>query len=339
MTMYISKFRQLSLAAAMGAAVLFGGLFPSGAAFLNPYAHTETLSISGAAEAQYIDQKTDAIFKPAAAPARAASASYEVPQGWSRENLNWNGVSVEKYTAQNPASSRTVFFLHGGGYVGGLHNRYRDWGIHQGDLAGAATLLAVDYRIAPEHTYPAALDDAVAAYKGALAAGYDPGQMVLVGDSAGGNLAAALALYLRDHQIPLPRAIVLISPWVDMGNTLPSRSQNFQKDQILGAKNLRLGGEIARPSYTGTASLTDPYLSPAYADLTGLPPVLITAGGNELFLDDTALLAAHAKAAGALVQYTIYPGMSHDWTILFPELPESAAMNQEIHDFIVHHVK
>ena len=243
-------------------------------------------------------------------------------------------MPVLKYTNPKGRSDRTVLFLHGGGYIGGLHGRYLDWGLHQGDLADAGTLFAVDYRLAPEHTYPAALEDAVTAYRAILKAGTDPQQIVLVGDSAGGNLAAALLLSLRDNKMPLPKAAILISPWGYLGSDLPSHMNNIPKDQVLGAKNVRLGGEVAHPSYRKDAPVTDPYISPVYADLTGLPPMLITAGGDELFLDDAALLAAHATAAGVPVQFTIYPRMSHDWTLLLPELPESAAMDAEIRQFV-----
>lgn len=304
------------------------------AAAVNPYSTVKTVQLSGEAEQQYIADKTTAVFSAAnAAPRNLDPAKYVVPKGWKQEVLKMNGVSVEKYTPVKK-TNRTVFFIHGGGYVGALHDRYRDWGIHQGELAGNATVLELDYRVAPAHLYPAALDDAVKAYTGLLQAGYDPSRMVLIGDSAGGNLASALAVYLRDHKIPMPQSIVLISPWTYMGNEIPSHKNNFTKDQILGQKNTRLVKEIEDPTYPKGGDVTDPYLSTAYADLTGLPPMLITAGGNELLLDDAALLAAHAKAAGVTVQFTIYPGMSHDWTILLPERPESKAMNQEIAKFI-----
>ncbi len=314
------------------AGTLLWGPQPSYASKLNPYSHVETLDISGQEEAAYIQQKTTQIFSASAA-SRSEADGYEVPQGWKQEKLIFHDVPVEKYTFSKTKTDRSVLFFHGGGYVGGLHSRYRDWGIHLAELAGNATLLAVDYRLAPQHVYPAALDDAVTAYKGLLASGYDPERMVMIGDSAGGNLAAALALYLRDHSLPQPKAMILISPWTHMENNLPSRKNNLQKDQILGVKNVRMGSEIVTPSYAQGAVLTEPYLSPSYADLTGLAPMLITAGGDELFLDDTALFASHAEAAGVSVQYTIYPGMSHDWTILLPELPESEAMEKEIAQF------
>ena len=303
------------------------------AARTNPYTNVKTLTVSGQEEAAYIDKKMTAFFHPSAS-GTAGAIGYEAPDNWREQELVFDSVPVLKYTNPKGRSDRTVLFLHGGGYIGGLHGRYLDWGLHQGDLADAGTLFAVDYRLAPEHTYPAALEDAVTAYRAILKAGTDPQQIVLVGDSAGGNLAAALLLSLRDNKMPLPKAAILISPWGYLGSDLPSHMNNIPKDQVLGAKNVRLGGEVAHPSYRKDAPVTDPYISPVYADLTGLPPMLITAGGDELFLDDAALLAAHATAAGVPVQFTIYPRMSHDWTLLLPELPESAAMDAEIRQFV-----
>lgn len=284
--------------ASITALLLFSGVSLTAASYINPYSHVKTVTMSPAEEAAYIDQKTTEIFNPTTPSTSPASTAYVAPQGWMQEKLQFANVPVEKYT--NPAgdAARIVLFLHGGGYVGGLHNRYRDWGIHQAELAGSGTLLAVDYRLAPEHAYPAALDDAVTTYTGLVAVGYDPAKMILVSDSAGGNLALALSLYLWDHYLPLPKAMVLISPWADMGNDLPSRSLNLENDKILGVKNRRLDPEIAQPTYAKGTAVDTPYLSPIYADTKGLPPILITAGGNELFLDDTALFAAHAKAAG-----------------------------------------
>lgn len=303
------------------------------AARTNPYTNVKTLTVSGQEEAAYIDKKMTEFFRPVTS-AGGGSGGYEAPAPWQEQNLVFDSVPVLKYTNPKGKSDRTVLFLHGGGYIGGLHGRYLDWGLHQGDLADAGTLFAVDYRLAPENTYPAALEDAVTAYRAILKAGTDPQQIVLVGDSAGGNLAAALLLSLRDNKMPLPKAAILISPWGYLGSDLPSHMNNIPKDQVLGAKNVRLGGEVAHPSYRKDAPVTDPYISPVYADLTGLPPMLITAGGDELFLDDAALLAAHATAAGVPVQFTIYPRMSHDWTLLLPELPESAAMDAEIRQFV-----
>ena len=315
--------------------VLLLGMQISQASRQNPFSSVEILDISGAEEAAYIDKKTTDFFNAYSRP----SDNYVVPDGWQREILSFDDVQVEKYTSTKTDTDRILLFLHGGGYVGGLNNNYRDWGLHKAELAGNATLLALDYRLAPQHLYPAALEDAVKAYKGLLQAGYNPENMILMGDSAGGNLAAVLSVYLRDNNIPQPKAIILISPWTYLDGNLPSHLNNFQKDKILGYKNKRLTKEIIEPTYAKGANVTDPYLSPSFANLTGISPILITAGGDEMLLDDTILFAAHAKADGVNITEKIYPGMSHDWTLILPELPETKAMNDDIVQFINAHLK
>ena len=160
-----------------------------------------------------------------------------------------------------------------------------------------------------------------------------------MGDSAGGNLSLALAVYLRDNNIPQPKAIVLLSPWTYVGTQLPSRTLNYEKDKMLGANNKFMSGEVANPSYAKGADVKDPYLSPAYADLTGISPMLVIAGGDELLLDDAALVITHAEVAGVDVTEKIYDGMSHDWDILLPELPESKVMNEDIAAFVNEQMK
>ena len=326
MNKYIRKLIVLSAISCIS----FSGMQISEAR-VNPYSNVEVMHLSDEAKADYIDKKMDTYFNSAKV---ALNDEYVVPEGWSQEKLSFNGVPVEKYTANNSSSDRILLFMHGGGYVGGLNNRYRDWAIHHAELAGNATLLVVDYRIAPKHLYPSALEDAVNAYKGILSAGYNPSNMVLMGDSAGGNLSLSLAVYLKDHDIAQPKATVLISPWTYLGNELPSHKNNLEKDKILGTANKALVGEIKDSTYGKGKDKSDPYLSPAYADLEGVSPILIIAGGDELLLDDTALISAHAKASNVKVIEKIYPKMSHDWSILLPELPESKDMDKAIADFI-----
>lgn len=314
------------------------------ASTVNPYSHVETVSLTGEAKADYINQKMDKIIAAESgsatetAPAQTPPEQYAVPQGWRQEVKEFNGITVEVYEPEEKKSDRVVLFMHGGGYIGGLTDTYRDWGIQRAELAGNATLLMPVYRLAPEHVYPSALDDAVKAYQGILDADYAPEKITLIGDSAGGNLASALAVYARDHQMPLPKAMVLFSPWTDLGS-LPSHTQNAEKDQILGNGYMFYHKEVVTPAYGKGQDLPAPHLSTSYADLKGLPPMLLIAGGDEVLLDDAALFAAHARAAGVEAQFSIYPGMSHDWMILFPELPESAAEAKEVSAFIQKHVK
>lgn len=301
----------------------------------NPFSDVQTVQLSDEAQAAYINEKTFKFFNSPSRPA----GEYVVPDGWQQEKLSFDGTPVEKYTSTTGESDRILLFLHGGGYVGSLNNLYRDWGLHKAEVAGAGTVFMVDYRLAPENVYPAALEDAASAYKGLLAAGYNPNKIILMGDSAGGNLSLALAVYLRDNNIPQPKAIVLLSPWTYVGTQLPSRTLNYEKDKMLGANNKFMSGEVANPSYAKGADVKDPYLSPAYADLTGISPMLVIAGGDELLLDDAALVITHAEVAGVDVTEKIYDGMSHDWDILLPELPESKVMNEDIAAFVNEQMK
>lgn len=301
------------------------------AAYENPFTNVKYMKFNGDEEKTYIDQKTTAMFNGGLV---AAPAEYVAPKGWHRERMEFNNIPVERFVPEQTKSDKVVLFMHGGGYVGGLHDRYRDWGVNLAELAGHAELLAVDYRLAPKYKHPAALEDAVAAYEGMLDKGYDPNKIILMGDSAGGNLAAALLVALRDKNMPLPKLAVLISPWTSFSNQLPSRIHNYTKDQVLGVKNKRLTPEVLESSYGKGTKVTDPYLSPLYADLSGLPKMLIVAGSDELLVDDAVLFGQHAKKYGVDVKTNIYQGMSHDWTLLLPELPETKAMFKDITKFV-----
>ncbi len=164
--------------------------------------------------------------------------------------------------------------------------------------------------MAPEHPYPAALEDAVLAYTWLLGQGYLPEQVIIAGDSAGGGLTLATAFYLRDHDMPLPAALITMSAWTNL---------NYRS---------------WAPEYVGTASADNPYISPIYGDYHGLPPLLMQVGGGEQLLNDTIAVVQKAKAAGVDVQQTTYPGMFHVFQILFPELPEANAAWAEVEAFI-----
>lgn len=197
------------------------------ASYDNPYSNVKYMTFKGDEERVYIDRKTTAVFSAGVMPVQE---EYVTPKGWQREVLTINKIPVERYQRERSKSDRVVLFLHGGGYIGGLNNRYRDWGVNLAELAGGGELLAVDYRIAPKYKHPAALEDALAAYEGIIADGYDPEKMIVMGDSAGGNLAAALLVALRDRKLPMPKLAVLISPWTSFSSELPSRIRNYKKD-------------------------------------------------------------------------------------------------------------
>ncbi len=199
---------------------------------------------------------------------------------------------------------RAVFYLHGGGYCVGTAATYR---VMTGNLARrcAARVFAADYRLAPEHPFPAAVDDAVAAYRGLLAEGGDPAATVIAGDSAGGGLAVATALRLRELALPLPAALVLFSPWVDLGLAAleppPPGEIMITKAWLEACAGHYLAGHPA----------DDPLASPVNADLRGLPPTLIQVGGDELLLADARRLGVALRAAGVSVVAQEYPGRWH----------------------------
>ncbi len=269
----------------------------------------------------------------------APPAPFEAPSGWKMEKTEVNGITLEQMTADNRKSDRVLLQFHGGGYVGGMSNNHRTLGLRQATLANAGEVYFVNYRLAPAHVYPAALEDAVAVYKELLGRGIKGENIILTGDSAGGNLALELALYLKENKLPQPGVIALASPWTTFEHKKgTSRYYNEEKDVILG-KGTPLYIPVKEARYKGKLDRKDPRLSPIYADLSGLAPILIQAGGNELFLTESVKLAEKAAADGTIVTLTVYPGMSHDFALLLPEMQDSIDSLNEIADFANRYMK
>ena len=196
-----------------------------------------------------------------------------------------------------------VLYLHGGGYVSGSPASHR---AVTGHLAARcdARVFAADYRLAPEHPFPAALDDALAAYRGLLAEGVDPGNIVIAGDSAGGGLSVATALRLRELALPLPRALILFSPWTDLG----LGHLLLEADEVLLTQPWLHEGARA---YLGTQDASHPLVSPVMAQLHGLPPTLIQVGTDEILLKDSRRLHERLAAAGLVTRLEEFPGRWH----------------------------
>jgi phosphinothricin tripeptide acetyl hydrolase len=213
-----------------------------------------------------------------------------------------------------------VVYLHGGGYVIGSPRSHRHLAAAIGRAARAAVLFP-DYRLAPEHPFPAAVDDAVAAYRWLLDRGHAPGRTVFAGDSAGGGLTVAALLAVRERELPLPAAGVCISPWVDLTLSGASYATKAARDPIVTRDGVM---EMAR-AYLGATPPTTPLASPLFADLAGLPPLLIQVGSEEVLLDDAVGLAERAKAAGVDATLEIWPGMIHVWHWFLPMLDEAQA--------------
>ena len=261
--------------------------------------------------------------------------TFEVPDKWTYEKLSFKGVKVERLVnPKQKKSARVAMQLHGGGYVGHLSNWYRDFAIKQAVMIDAKEIYMVDYRVAPEYIYPAALEDAVTAYCELLNRKIDPKNIIIFGDSAGGNLALAFALYLKENNLPQPAMLILVSPRTTFENKLPSRTANADRDLILGKANKKMYAAVSNPIYAGDIPLNDPRLSPIYADLKNLPPTLIQIGGYELFVDDGLELLKKATADELNVTLSVYAGMSHDFSILLPELDDSIKSFAEIKNFV-----
>ena len=316
---------------ALGLAVL------SPCAFGAPASQEHGIVLSGEAKQDYIQKEMNALYHPAK---NTAAKPWSPPNSWIYEKLTIGDVPVERLAPPHPKTRRVFLQLHGGGYMGGLTNLYRAFAVRQEEYTDAAEVYCVEYRLAPPYVYPAALEDAAAVYQGLLARGIAPEDIILFGDSAGGNLAVELAIYLRDEGIPQPAVLVLASPWADFEHKAgTSRTGNFDKDKTLG-KGTPLGAVVhLRPPYAGSLPLDDPRLSPIHADLSNLPPMLIQTGGYELFLTEDELLAEKAKADGTPATFTVYPEMPHVFALVLPELAESFASLEEMRDFVNRHMQ
>lgn len=239
---------------------------------------------------------------------RAVTASTFSARGTTRTAGHW-GVPGQWVSSGAAAPQHAVLYLHGGGYTVGSPGTHASLTSH---LARAANcdVLVPDYRLAPEHPYPAALDDAVMAYR-ALLERFPPERLVLAGDSAGGGLALCTTLALRRQGLPLPAALVLISPWVDLSLSGPSVVTLGARDPMLSKTWLQRAGD----AYRGSIDDADPRVSPLFDALDGLPPMLIQVGGDEILLDDSRRLAARAQAIGVPVTLEIEDGYWHDFQV------------------------
>ena len=237
-------------------------------------------------------------------------------------------VKVETVTAPErpaewlrPPGIRTdaaVLYLHGGGYVIGSPRSHRHLAAAIARAGGTAALL-LDYRLAPEHPFPAALEDAVAAYEWLLARGIAPERIVVAGDSAGGGLTVATLLALRDRQLPRPGAGVCISPWVDLTCSGATYVTKAAVDPIVARESVTMMAQ----AYAGAGDPKGSLLSPLYADLRGLPPLLVQVGSDEVLLDDALGLGERARAAGVDVTVREWPAMIHVWHWFLPMLDEA----------------
>ena len=262
---------------------------------------------------------------------------WKAPWGFSHTKYIVQGVPVELLVKKRGTPERVILLLHGGAYLMGLVDIYRDLGVRYSTISGGASVALVDYRIAPEHTFPAALEDAEAVWNWLLEQGYREENIIVVGDSAGGNLSLALALKLRDEKRKMPKAIVCMSPWTDMTASGDSYRDNLYKDPIFGLfpwEKPTGNGQWIGNLYIGGHPLDDPYLSPAFGDYRGFPPMLIQVGALEIIESDSLIVYERAKAAGVDVTLTRYEGMFHVFQLFGDFVPEVREAWEEVTDFL-----
>jgi acetyl esterase/lipase len=255
-----------------------------------------------------------------------------LPKGSLIEKHTLDGIHVEWITPPCPVLKSVILYLHGGAWVLGWYHNHRVLATYIGQ-ASRSRVVAVDYRLAPEHPFPASLDDCLTVYRRLINDGIKPRHIVIAGDSVGANLTLAVLLTLRDADEPLPAAAVCISPMADLAFT--GNSYYTQKDALLTAKFAR----SMSSHYVGNQDVYNPLISPHYGDLKGLPPLLIHAGKNEILLNDAERLADKARCAGVDVTLTVWPKMWHVWHILVPYLPEAIQAINEIGSFVCRHIR
>jgi len=255
-----------------------------------------------------------------------------LPADISCHPVDADGVPAE-WIETPGAGLEVILYLHGGAYALGSINSHRDF-IARLALATQMRVLAINYRLAPEHPFPAALEDAVAAYLWLRAQGFGSSQIIIAGDSAGGGLALALLLALRDADKPLPAGAVCISPWTDLGCSGASFQSKAKADCLLDPDSLQMYVNY----YAGEHDRTTPLISPHYADLSGLPPLLIQVGTDEILLDDATRFAANAKEAGVKVTLEIWDEMFHVFQMV-SFLPESKKAVKRIAEFVSQNIK
>ena len=257
------------------------------------------------------------------------ASMFPVDADIKREVVSAGGVKAEWVSAPDAEAGRAVLYLHGGGYVIGSINTHRSLAARLA-RASRARVLLIDYRLAPEHPHPTAVDDSVAAYRWMLAQGLKPARIAVAGDSAGGGLTVATLVAIRDAKLPLPGAAACLSPWVDLEGVGESMTTKADIDPIVQ----KAGLVRMAVAYLGGKDPRTPLAAPLYADLSGLPPLLIQVGTAETLLDDAARLAERARKAGVTVSYEPWEDMIHVWHLFAPMLDEGQQAIDRIGEFV-----
>ena len=256
---------------------------------------------------------------------------FNYPEHFRVVKYKLKNFAMELLEWKDSESDKVILQLHGGGYVGAMKNSYRTMAGLYSEVGGGARVLTIDYRVAPEHTFPAALEDALAAYDWLLGQGYTEDRIIFAGDSAGGGLAMALCHYLLDNGRKLPAGIVAMSPWADLTAGGKSYKENFEIDPLFGNTRDSL---VFDSVYIGDNDPENPYISPMFGEFAGFPPMLIQVGTHEMLLSDSRTVAEKAKAAGVKVRLSEYEGMFHVFQMAATLMPESKRAWAEVGRFL-----
>jgi epsilon-lactone hydrolase len=249
------------------------------------------------------------------------------------ERVDAGGVPALRISAAGAAADRAILYLHGGGYVFGSSVSHRDLGEFL-SRAAQAQVFMLDYRLAPEHPFPAAVDDAVSAHRWLLGSGFAPSRVALCGDSAGGGLSFACLQTLRDLRLPMPACVVTLSPWADLECTGETFATRASVDPMVQKDFTRQLADLYVPQ---GVSLRDPRVSPIHGDLKGLPPLLIQVGDRETLLADSTRMADLARKSGVDVTLDIEPGQIHVYQIFASRLDEGATAIDRMGAFVRKH--
>ena len=262
---------------------------------------------------------------------RLVEPPWKVPECFNFTHIDMDNFTMKFLSSkENPRYDRVILQLHGGGYMGAIRNAYYVFAGLYNEVSRGCSVLTPDYRVAPEYPYPAALEDAVASYKWLLERGWSGEQIVVVGDSAGGGLAMALTMYIRDHDMPIPGGIVAMSPWTDVTASGESYTTNYESDPLFGKTKDSL---IYVNDYPGEHDPMDCYISPLFGDFRQFPPMLIQVGSIEMLLSDSVDAAAKARHQGVRVRLSVYEGMFHVFQMGYLNIPESKKAWYEVGKF------
>ncbi|MGD8813389.1 MAG: alpha/beta hydrolase [Anaerolineales bacterium] len=250
----------------------------------------------------------------------------------SVSRVDADGVPSEWHIPQDAPEDRALLYLHGGAWMLGSTDMYRAY-VSRLAFQSRTQALVINYRLAPEHPFPAGLEDCLTAFHFLVASGISPEKIVVAGDSAGGNLTLALLVALRDRGSPLPGAAVGISPATDLTGSGRSYQSRAEVDPMLGGHE---AGDFVQ-WYVGENAPDHPLISPLFAELHGLPPILLHVGDHEILLDDSTRFAERARSYGVDTTVVVWPEMFHVFHLFTPLLPEARKANREVVDFIRRH--